>query len=55
MGLRYRNGQPLYGKTLQTVMAERPTRVIVIGEPERARSGASVGGPPVSPPAEAPV
>ncbi|HEY6771545.1 MAG TPA: universal stress protein [Solirubrobacterales bacterium] len=55
MGLRYRNGQPLYGKTLQTVMAERPTRVIVVGEPERARSGASVGGPPVSPPAGAPV
>ena len=54
MGLRYRNGQPLYGKTLQTVMAERPTRVIVVGEPERARSGASVGGPPVSPPAGAP-
>ncbi len=54
MGLRYRNGQPLYGKTLQTVMAERPTRVIVVGEPERARSGASVGGPPVTPPAGAP-
>jgi APA family basic amino acid/polyamine antiporter len=55
MGLRYRNGQPLYGKTLQTVLAERPTRVIVVGEPERARSGTAVGGPPVSPPAGAPV
>jgi APA family basic amino acid/polyamine antiporter len=34
MGLRYRNGAPLYGKTLQTVLAERPTRVIVVGEPQ---------------------
>jgi basic amino acid/polyamine antiporter, APA family len=53
VGLRYRNGQPLYGKTLQTVLAERPCRVIVVGEPERARSGAP-SGPPVSPPAGAP-
>jgi basic amino acid/polyamine antiporter, APA family len=53
MGLRYRNGVPLYGKTLQTVLAERPTRVIVVGEPERARS-AAVGGPPVSPEVGAP-
>src|SRR5215211_4846706 len=53
MGLRYRNGQPLYGKTLQTVMAERPTRVIVVGEPELART-TTVGGPPVTPPAGAP-
>jgi APA family basic amino acid/polyamine antiporter len=45
MGLRYRNGAPLYGKTLQTVLAERPTRVIVVGEPEGARA-ASDGGPP---------
>jgi basic amino acid/polyamine antiporter, APA family len=43
MGLRYRNGAPLYGKTLQTVMAERPCRVIVVGEPGRARSAASLG------------
>jgi APA family basic amino acid/polyamine antiporter len=48
MGLRYRNGAPLYGKTLQTVLAERPTRVIVVGEPERARSTTGAG-PPVSP------
>jgi basic amino acid/polyamine antiporter, APA family len=46
MGLRYRNGAPLYGKTLQTVLAERPCRVIVVGEPEGARSGAPRGGPP---------
>jgi uncharacterized NAD-dependent epimerase/dehydratase family protein len=48
MGLRYRNGQPLYGKTLQTVLAERPTRVIVVGEPGRARATAPptpVGAP----------
>jgi APA family basic amino acid/polyamine antiporter len=44
MGLRYRNGQPLYGKTLQTVLAERPTRVIVVGEPERAREAAGMAG-----------
>ena len=38
MPLRYRNGTPLYGKTLQHVLAERPTRVIVAAQPgERAR------------------
>ncbi len=42
MGLRYRNGAPLYGKTLQTVLAERPTRVIVVGDPQRARSDGGV-------------
>jgi APA family basic amino acid/polyamine antiporter len=51
MGLRYRNGAPLYGKTLQTVLAERPTRVIVVGEPERARSTAPPEPPPVASPA----
>jgi APA family basic amino acid/polyamine antiporter len=51
MGLRYRNGAPLYGKTLQTVLAERPTRVIVVGEPERARSSAGLTQPPVGAPA----
>jgi APA family basic amino acid/polyamine antiporter len=45
MGLRYRNGAPLYGKTLQTVLAERPTRVIVVGEPELARTTARSGPP----------
>src|SRR5215207_8264338 len=45
MGLRYRNGAPLYGKALQTVLAERPCRVIVVGEPERARETAGLGGP----------
>ena len=45
MGLRYRNGAPLYGKTLQTVLAERPCRVIVVGEPEQARETAGFAGP----------
>jgi APA family basic amino acid/polyamine antiporter len=51
MGLRYRNGAPLYGKTLQTVLAERPTRVIVVGEPELARTTAPAEPPPVASPA----
>jgi APA family basic amino acid/polyamine antiporter len=39
MQLRYRNGTPLYGRTLQTVLAERPTRVIVAAQPgERPRA-----------------
>ncbi len=33
MPLRYRNGKPLYGKALQTVLAKRPCRVIVAAEP----------------------
>ena len=33
MPLRYRNGAPLYGKTLQTVLAKRPCRVIVAAHP----------------------
>jgi basic amino acid/polyamine antiporter, APA family len=41
MPLRYRNGTPLYGKTLQHVLAERPCRVIVAAQPgERARVAA---------------
>ena len=41
MQLRYRNGTPLYGKTLQTVLAERPCRVIVAAQPgERLRAAA---------------
>jgi APA family basic amino acid/polyamine antiporter len=39
MQLRYRNGVPLYGKTLQTVLTERPTRVIVAANPDEARAG----------------
>jgi basic amino acid/polyamine antiporter, APA family len=51
MGLRYRNGAPLYGKTLQTVLAERPTRVIVVGEPELAREAAGITTPVAGAPA----
>ena len=36
--LRYRDGRPLYDKTLQTVLAERPCRVIVVSE-KGARDG----------------
>jgi basic amino acid/polyamine antiporter, APA family len=32
--LTYRNGTPRYGKTLESVMAERPCRVIVVAEPD---------------------
>jgi len=39
VGLRYRNGMPLYDKTLQTVLGERPCRVIVVSE-RGAHSGA---------------
>jgi APA family basic amino acid/polyamine antiporter len=51
MGLRYRNGAPLYGKTLQTVLAERPCRVIVVAQPELAREAAGLTTPPVGAPA----
>jgi basic amino acid/polyamine antiporter, APA family len=36
MQLRYRNGSPLYGRTIQTVLAERPGRVIVVAQPGEA-------------------
>lgn len=35
VGLRYRNGVPQYDKTLETVLRERPCRVIVVSEPEK--------------------
>jgi APA family basic amino acid/polyamine antiporter len=49
LGLRYRNGSPLYGKTLQTVLAERPCRVIVVGEPGRMRGRSGPDGRPATP------
>ena len=39
MPLRYRAGAPVYSKTLQTVLAKRPCRVIVSATPEAARAG----------------
>jgi len=37
MQLNYRNGAPLYGKTLQTLLAERPCHVIVDAVPQAAK------------------
>ncbi len=37
VGLRHRNGRPLYDKTLQTVLGERPCRVIVVSEADAQR------------------
>jgi len=39
IGLRYRNGRPLYDKTLQTVLGERPCRVIVVSDQGAQRGG----------------
>ena len=36
MQLRYRGGTPLYGRTLKTVLAGRPCRVLVVGAARRA-------------------
>ena len=45
MPLRYRDGAPLYGKTLQTVLARRPCRVIVAANPgEQGSIAPSVRG-----------
>src|SRR5436190_4584270 len=46
MPLRYRNGKPLYGKTLQTVLAKRPVRVIVAAQPAEKPRAASLGKEP---------
>jgi len=35
VGMRFRNGTPLYDKRLQTVLAERPCRVIVVSDRNR--------------------
>ncbi|MDQ2675836.1 MAG: hypothetical protein M3Y34_03425, partial [Actinomycetota bacterium] len=39
MQLRYRAGVPVYSKTLESVMAKRPCRVLVTASPEAARAG----------------
>jgi APA family basic amino acid/polyamine antiporter len=47
VGLRYRNGVPLYNKTLQTILGERPCRVIVVSDPTDkppAVAGAKLAG-----------
>jgi APA family basic amino acid/polyamine antiporter len=40
--LRYRNGVPLYGRTLQAVLAARPCRVIVSADPGDGSDGVPV-------------
>jgi APA family basic amino acid/polyamine antiporter len=40
MQLTYRDSKPLYGKTLEAVLSERPCRVIVAAEPQAARTPA---------------
>ena len=45
MQLRYRAGQPIYSKTLQTVLAKRPCRVIIAASPEMARAGIVAAAP----------
>ena len=42
MQLTYRNGTPLYGKTLQGVLAKRPCRVIVAANPHGEQAGIGV-------------
>jgi APA family basic amino acid/polyamine antiporter len=48
MPLGYRNGVPLYGKTLQTVLAKRPCRVIVAAHPAELADGASGAASPTA-------
>jgi basic amino acid/polyamine antiporter, APA family len=40
LGLRHRAGGPVYGKAAQTVLAERPCRVLVVSDPQEARAAA---------------
>ena len=42
MQLTYRNGTPLYGKTLQGVLGKRPCRVIVAANPHGEQAGVGV-------------
>jgi APA family basic amino acid/polyamine antiporter len=47
IGLHYRDGRPLYDKTLQTVLSERPCRVIVVSQKKGAHPshrGAELAG-----------
>ncbi len=43
VGLRYRGGVPLYDKTLQTVLGERPCRVIVVSDPTEQPTPVTAG------------
>jgi len=44
--LRYRNGAPLYGATIRTVLANRPARVVIAATPEEAREPAEATADP---------
>ena len=46
MQLRYRDGTPLYGATIRTVLANRPARVVIAATPEEAREPAQAQGDP---------
>jgi APA family basic amino acid/polyamine antiporter len=46
MPLPYRDGRPLYGKTLQTVLAKRPVRVIVAADPKERPARKALGKAP---------
>jgi APA family basic amino acid/polyamine antiporter len=45
VGLRYRNGTPVYDKTLQTVLGERPCRVIVVSDRTELAAAEAVSAP----------
>ena len=49
MMLRYRGGVPLYGRTLKTVLAGRPCRVLVSAQPDEARLQAPAQPVPTGP------
>ncbi len=49
MQLRYRGGVPLYGRTLKTVLAGRPCRVLVSAQPDEARLQAPAQPVPTGP------
>ena len=42
VGLRYRSGVPQYDKMLQTILGERPCRVIVVSEPPDKPAGTPI-------------
>ena len=46
MQLRYRGGTPLYGRTLKTVLAGRPCRVLVVAQPDEQRGQIPIEAPP---------
>jgi APA family basic amino acid/polyamine antiporter len=45
MPLRRREGTPLYNRTLQTVLSERPCRVLVVSDPAEPSPRDRAGGP----------